>query len=159
MTLQPRAPNLNVEASQRKCTRQCEKKRSFLFGRPRASSNIDLKEGAGGNRLKFSNISDERFFRKHRNENPSLFVAMRLHFAGGAVSFLGFLLAQTFIAALTCPSHSLRSSRALSFMNARAKAQPRRLASGLHVLVAVSTRTCDSYRDWMCCSRQGTCIF
>ncbi len=89
------------------------KKRSFLFGRLRASSNIDMKEGAGGNRLKFSNVSDERFFRKHRNANPSLFVAMRLHFAGGAVIFLGFLLAQTFIAALTCPSHSLRSSRAV----------------------------------------------
>ncbi len=84
---------------------------------------------------------------------------MRLHFAGGAVIFLGFLLAQTFIAALTCPSHSLRSSRALSFMNARAKAQPRRLASGLHVLVAVSIRTCDSYRDLMRCPWQGTCIF
>ena len=31
VTLQPRAPNLNVEASQRKCTRQCEKNAHFCL--------------------------------------------------------------------------------------------------------------------------------
>ena len=62
-----------------------------------------MREGAGGNRLKFSNVSDERLFRKHWNGNPSLFVAARLLFAGGAVRALAFLLLQTLIATLICP--------------------------------------------------------